>query len=574
MFFPWDIRVRVWQHPQIAYTVQARLILAPTGADEEKLKNEKKIAIVLIILLTVVPLLTIATPAMAAKNLSINPPRFAKNRAPISGTVWAYYTLLNGATTGGLPGGKAVAPGTATLFWGGPLRFNKDMIGVPQNEETVAISPTTGAVVGGANEYRGLFGGGLSGFYVSTDGGLSVLKEGQIASLTLPTTALTSVSGGDPAIDVDNSGNFFYASLYYYFTGGQSCVGVTNAPAASIPTSSYPWGTPRAVACSTSSFFQDKEFLAVDRTAGTFAGNVYVTWTNFTSTGSRIYIARCDNALSVCTTGTAAPGGTGQFLVSGAATDTQFSYPAVGPNGKVWVVWSEYGATTQNLKLARLTPSSAAPWFSIDFTITVVSIPYSASISYLAANDFRIFTQPKLAVGFGGTYGAASSYRVWVVWEDCSKGKQMFGSFSCNNADVFMRTYNQAGTLIIGTVQVDGAPGGQQYMPWPAYDGAKSTLSIAFYDSQRDSFGHRYDISIAQSPNGGASFTQTIITSNLPPNEPDADPYLGGSFIGDYIQIAALSGVAYVHFNANYVQVSSSTMQGFQQDNFLLRWSY
>ena len=48
---------------------------------------------------------------------------------------------------------------------------------------------------------------------------------------------------------------------------------------------------------------------------------------------------------------------------------------------------------------------------------------------------------------------------------------------------------------------------------------------------------------------------------------------LGGTFIGDYFEVAANNGTGYVHFNANYVSIRLLG-EGFpipQQDNFLIR---
>jgi hypothetical protein len=58
-----------------------------------------------------------------------------------------------------------------------------------------------------------------------------------------------------------------------------------------------------------------------------------------------------------------------------------------------------------------------------------------------------------------------------------------------------------------------------------------------------------------------------------PSNEPEADPLLGGRFIGDYIEVDAVKGRAYVHYNANYVK-TPLLFEGrpvAQQDNFIAR---
>ncbi len=58
-------------------------------------------------------------------------------------------------------------------------------------------------------------------------------------------------------------------------------------------------------------------------------------------------------------------------------------------------------------------------------------------------------------------------------------------------------------------------------------------------------------------------------------NEPEADPLLGGFFIGDYIEVFAYDKDVWVHFNANYRSVrllgdfAEDGVPVPQQDNFL-----
>jgi hypothetical protein len=56
-------------------------------------------------------------------------------------------------------------------------------------------------------------------------------------------------------------------------------------------------------------------------------------------------------------------------------------------------------------------------------------------------------------------------------------------------------------------------------------------------------------------------------------NESEADPLLGGFFIGDYIDVHLLKGIAYVGYNVNYRQIPVLG-EGFpipQQDNYLTK---
>jgi hypothetical protein len=62
-----------------------------------------------------------------------------------------------------------------------------------------------------------------------------------------------------------------------------------------------------------------------------------------------------------------------------------------------------------------------------------------------------------------------------------------------------------------------------------------------------------------------------------PSNETEADPILGGFFIGDYIEVNAVGKQAWVHYNANYLHkrlLGPFEVEGIpipQQDNFLVR---
>ena len=56
-------------------------------------------------------------------------------------------------------------------------------------------------------------------------------------------------------------------------------------------------------------------------------------------------------------------------------------------------------------------------------------------------------------------------------------------------------------------------------------------------------------------------------------NESEADPTLGGSFIGDYIEVTSLRGAVYLGYNANFRSIPflGEGTPIPQQDNFLAR---
>ena len=70
----------------------------------------------------------------------------------------------------------------------------------------------------------------------------------------------------------------------------------------------------------------------------------------------------------------------------------------------------------------------------------------------------------------------------------------------------------------------------------------------------------------------GAIATQMAhATSSDMPNEPEADPLLQGIFIGDYIEVAAFNGTAYIGYNMNVrsIQFLFTGESVHQQDNYL-----
>ncbi len=96
---------------------------------------------------------------------------------------------------------------------------------------------------------------------------------------------------------------------------------------------------------------------------------------------------------------------------------------------------------------------------------------------------------------------------------------------------------------------------------------------MAYYTSRFDPIFHnRQDVELVTlDANSGLPVRRQRVTR--PSNEPEADPLLGAAFIGDYIEVFALRGRAYVGYNANYTQIPLLG-EGFpiaQQDNYLSR---
>jgi hypothetical protein len=498
-----------------------------------------------------------------------------------------------------------------------PNVFNLDQSSLPQNEETIAVDPSgTGRLVGGANDYSGLpeylggLGKGLSGYYVSSDDGKSVLKAGSLPSIVLTEYSVpeTVQSGGDPVLDVDNAGNFFYASLYYSgdrtavvigksinsnlfgpspcdpaslcwdtrvayqgvgvgYWGGTTTTMTWEEQAGPITTAKTTTMATTKTTITTTTIttggtvtiryptFEDKDWIAVDRSSSSYSGSIYVTWTHFSLGGTSILLSRCTNDLA-CTVlyGPENP-------LSGGDSDVQFSMPYVDRSGNVYVVWMNLASWPEVQIRFRASQPGGASFGDIKTIHTFEKGGYI--YHYLPYDDFRIFSQPKIVVdtSSGGPYSHTG--RIYVAWEEFDP--------SLHWSSVRLSYSDDGGNNWQEPIQVSAGPSStvtqpQAFFPTLSVDSAgqkAGMLVMAYYSTQFDGFAHRYDVMLASSVDGGSSYAYTRATDQS--NEPDSDPFLGGVFIGDYFQIATLNDIAYVHYNANY-----ATKQGWlQQDNYL-----
>jgi hypothetical protein len=443
-------------------------------------------------------------------------------------------------------------------------RFNQDLEGLPQNEESVtACRSNPNIVLGGTNDYRGLVDpqGNLTGWHLSRDGGATVANEGLLPAISVGGAEVPS--GGDP-VDVAGSGCKLYAgSLNYGFsdpTGEVSAIGAYRSDWATLAncpggSSTSCWPTRRPVAVAEPGHFLDKEWLHVGH-SGAAGEVVWVTYTDFDfqQGGSSIKAVRCTADLSSCTAPITVSGG-GEFV------ETQFSDVTVGPDGRTYVSWAESSPFGQAIVIKLRVAEPGSTTFGPERL--VASEPLAMTFSALHAGDFRVATYPKHEVRMVG-----GKPRVYVVWDACRARVQ---GFACEEPVIKLRSSDDLGagwsfTKILST-------GGDNYFPTISDDRAGGSLAVAWFTNRFDPIFHnRQDVELVSvNPTTGAVTKRQRVTS--PSNEPEADPFLGGFFIGDYIEVFAHSGTALVHYNANYASVPffGEAFAVPQQDNYLSR---
>ncbi|MDQ1348988.1 MAG: hypothetical protein QG573_2366, partial [Acidobacteriota bacterium] len=196
-----------------------------------------------------------------------------------------------------------------------------------QSETSVAVNETTGTLCSGYNDsFHGVTQGqGYTGWSRSTNGGVSWTDRG----------ALGAASFGDPAMVWRKSdGNFYFAALH------SSGLGVWRSTDDCL---NFPF-----LAVIHSGGGDDKELMVVDNNpASPFYGRLYVAWTDFNA-GARIFETHSDNGTTWSTpVGLSVPG-----------TDVQGAWPAIAPNGDVyvaWVRWNPWPSGPMDIEVARST---------------------------------------------------------------------------------------------------------------------------------------------------------------------------------------------------------------------------
>jgi hypothetical protein len=193
----------------------------------------------------------------------------------------------------------------------------------------------------------------------------------------------------------------------------------------------------------------------------------------------------------------------------------------------------------------------------------VANEPLNLGIADLHANDFRVATYPKNTVAM-----VAGHPRVFVVWDGCRA--RTLGDTVCEEPAIKLRYSDDAGVSWSRTRVLSAS--GDNYFPTIDADRSSGRVAVAWYTSRFDPvFHNRQDVELVSLDRATARVVQRQRVTRTS-NEPEADPLLGGAFIGDYFEVAAEHGTGYVHFNANYVSIRllGEGLPIPQQDNFLI----
>ena len=341
-------------------------------------------------------------------------------------------------------------------------------------ESETYIARSGNLIVVGYNSSRqaGLSGSGsftsLDGIAWSTDNGQQFTDGGFVAPGTTSLGSDDVVLVGDPALAFDSSGNLYYASLLEDDTTGDSYVAVSQSTATSPAVT---FGNAVVLSGPSSANppdgFEDKEFIAIDNTGGTYNGRVYVAWTDF----SNQFSSTAPTTIMFASSSATSPSltfNTPLQLATSSSGIYHGAFPLVGPDGSVYVAWVELSSTT-----------SAA----------------SATINLLKSTDGGgTFTNPDPA----DTNPSKTVASFTAVTPDISTGTSPVGNSTVN--PLRTRTYP--------LLAVDNTPAGSP---------TRGNLYMVFAAQPSSSTPPRAEIYFTASTDGGTSWsTPRDISSGLP----------------------------------------------------------
>jgi len=382
---------------------------------------------------------------------------------------------------------------TSTIVWSQNVMITNQH---NPNEPSIMMNPLdTDILVAGAN---------LNNYYYSSDSGQTWNEN----------TLVSSAYGvwGDPVIDVDPDGNFYFFHLSNPASGNW----IDRIVCQKSTDNGQSWNDGSYTGLNGAKA-QDKHWSIIDRTTGT----IYITWTQFDDYGSSSSTCKTKIMFSKSTDG----GDTWTQAISINIVDgncideddtVEGAVPALGPNGEIYVAWAGPNGIVFNKSL-----DDGDTWLIEEISIDPMPGGWDFSVPGISrANGFPI---TKCDLSGGPNHGT-----IYVNWSD-----QRNGSF---DTDVWLTKSTDSGDTWSTPVRVNDDPvGKQQFFTWMDIDQTNGNLFCVFYD-RRNHNDSNTDVYLAYSTDGGTSFVNQQISET---------PFLpsSGVFFGDYTNITVHDNV-------------------------------
>lgn len=364
------------------------------------------------------------------------------------------------------------------------IKLNADTTLELQNEEQIAINPTNPAnMVCVWRDFRLGYrqigwGYTFDGGATWTDGGLLVEPNYQFQS--------------DPGVTADNQGVFYAVVLSSDGTWGNGLYVLRSADGG------ISWGPPLEVISHVPDTFEDKEFIACDRTDGPHAGNLYVVWNRFIldPASTQIIMSRStDSGLSWS-----------DIVPVSEVIDVHYPIPVVGSEGELYVAWSEVEwfepGPENSIKIDVSIDGGVT--FGTDHKVTDV-----LTSSVLINGGILAYSSPHMDADItGGPY----SGRLYVSFMDQRDG---YGDY-----DIWVTGSDDHAVTWSTPVRInDDLPdnGCDQFHPWLTVDNT-GIVTVAFLDRRDDPGNLSYHCYLTQSVDGGTTWSANVRISTEPSN--------------------------------------------------------
>jgi hypothetical protein len=493
------------------------------------------------------------------------------------------------------------------------VRANVDCGFRGQSEEWVAVNPTDERnVVVSQNDSK--LSGNRTGVNFSLNGGRnfgdSVLPNGRVMSEEIPGGEWSFDAFTDPAHAFDSRGNLYYTAIGFDafqdpFSGlfvwkSNSCLkgSALHTPGSDscdpftppIPATAIPIGTN----FDNPALLHDKNLMAADYVKGSpFRDNVYVTWTIFDLSCGLEGVDYCESPIFFSRSTDGGVNWSEPLEISGSNPDicrfgdlfnpdenpnacnfSQGSYPLVGPDGTVYVVFNNFNTSPEAAiadgvaqQLLVKSTDGGQTWtdpvkVADDFQTQPFSIPPDDTIpdcpdfrQCLPPNGYRINDFPsvgidnetgKLAVFWadfrnGGPCAENTGFGVPVPVEPCENhNNDVFASVSTDDGESWSEP-----RLVTRTTGRRTDPAAQ-WQPWGDV-GENGKLYVAYYDRTYDRCEATgcNDITLAASSNDGRSWGYRRVTTGSMPNLTCEDNPFQCGFLGDYMSTLYWEGTVH-----------------------------
>jgi len=379
----------------------------------------------------------------------------------------------------------ALAATTATAQEWLNNRLNEDTTFELQNEQQVVVNPTDPTnLVAVWRDFR--LGYRQVGFAYTNDRGASWTNPGLFVDVHYPRDS-------DPALTVNAEGDIFAMLLAY--------TGDTSEPNGMLMFRSSDGGVTwedRGFAIDgVPDVFEDKEFIACDRTDSFFRGAIHMAWTRF-------YDA---DIVCVSTTDDGATW-TSERMVSDSSGN-QFPTPAVGVDGTLFVAWTDYSGPA-----IRIDSAWGPGPFGVDRTVTGLA----AASADLNGN---ISSPGHPAMDIDITEGEFRG-RIYIAY---------LSREGTSDYDIFIRHSDDDSQTWSASRRINDDPignGRDQFHPWLTVDNT-GVVSVIWLDRRHDPANYTWHCYISQSVDGGITWSPNQQVSTVASSPADTAPAAGGA---------------------------------------------